>query len=255
MKLLKLKVFLINKISIYIAENNVNCPSDYKEEIMNLNDLKSVLEVSNWAWIGVNWMLNVSSPLAFLEKSEDLAEYARILVDICKEEVKEGKKISQNLSKEKSKNKSLQDRLLSEKRKIADLELEKKKLKEFEQQVVSLFFSKNAKNILESEIKNLVADLEDEENLNIGNYSHDIEKELRTIERKCDLNSMSHAIKELDQKTDQISREQNKFYDKLLTEKQESYGDKYIIQAILLIGLLIIFTFLIKKKRRCVRAA
>jgi len=133
-----------------------------------------------------------------------LAEYAKILVDICKEEIQEAKKISQDLSKEKIKNKSLQDSLLSEKRKIVDLELEKKKLKEFEQQVVSLFFSKNAKNILESEIKDLVADLEDKENLNIENYSHDIindiRKELRTIERKCDLTSMSHVIKELDQK-------------------------------------------------------
>jgi hypothetical protein len=257
MKLEKLKRLIIGRISVLIAENSLDYSSDYKEEMRELDNLKDILEFGNEVWKSVHWSLGSFSPLPPLfEEGEWLKQYARTLVDSFIDKEIELKGISRDLSEEKIKSESLQGNLSSEREKLTDLEVKNEKL---EQQVAS--FSKNVKNILEPEIKSLVADLENKENLNIKNYSHnivnDIRKELREIEIRIEGKKEHYsdylALKELKEKTDQISREQNIFIDKLLVEKQQGYETKIIILSTLLIGLLILTVFKLtnfKKKKK-----
>lgn len=251
-----LKRLIVGRISVLIAENSLDYSSDFKDEMMELDNLKDILEFGNEVWKSVHWSLGSFSPLPALFQGEWLKEYSKTLVVSLMEKEKNQRKFESVLSEKESKINSLQSDLSAEKKKLTKLEVEKKN---FVQQVNSL---KNKlideKKKFKLEVNDLVTNLNrivDENKENFSNFNA-VKEELEKVKSKSKIEEREEELIDLPSEENYNTKilEKDEIIKKLLAEveEQKSSGKKRIIGVvmILLIGILIVTIFLAKKKKK-----
>lgn len=250
-----LKRLIVGRISTLIAENSLDYSSDYKDEMMELDNLKGILEFGNEVWKSVHWSLGSFSPLpALFGEGEWLKEYSRTLVVLLMEKEKNQQWFESVLSEKESKINSLQSDLSTEKDKLVNMEVEKRRCCSTVNSLKNRLTDEKKKFKLE--INDLVTNLNriiDENKENFSNFSA-VKEELEKAKVKMEEREEDVDKSPSEENYNTKILEKDEIIEKLLTEiEEQKVLKKRVIGGaviVLLIGILIVTIFELKKNKK-----